>query len=170
MCSMFSVCSKRFFCHHDVHDVLELYVGVVWCFNFDVPSVGRAFKWYHSASVCCVCERTIRPETDPLSLLCHGFDGHQRSSYICLSKINGHWFAFCILDTSKRRSSSHKTDLPAVEYRTAASASRWHLYPRAAGCPAGTTVLHAAVSTPNVICLHLLSDPTPTVWPTDSMP
>ena len=44
------------------------------------------------------------------------------------------------MDTSKRRPSSHTTDLPTVEYCTPASASQ------------------AAVSVPNVICLYLLSD------------
>ena len=40
---------------------LKLAVGVVWCFklNFEVASF-----------ICC----TIRPETDLLSLLCHGFN------------------------------------------------------------------------------------------------
>ena len=37
-----------------------------------------------------------RPETDPLSLLCHGFDSHQRSSNLCFLRFNGDWFAFCI--------------------------------------------------------------------------
>ena len=65
-------------------------------FNCEVPSVGRALKWYHSASFYFVCERTIRPETDPLSLLCPGFDSHQRPAHLCLSRFNSHWFAFCI--------------------------------------------------------------------------
>ena len=43
-----------------------------------------------------VCEYTIRPETHPLSLLCHGFDNHHKSSYLCLARFNGRWFAFCI--------------------------------------------------------------------------
>ena len=40
---------------------------------------------------------------------------------------------------------------------------------RVAGSLAGTTVLNAAVSIPNVIRLHLLSDLTPTAWLTDSI-
>ena len=85
-------------CQHDVHDFLRLAVGVVWCFdsNCEVPSVGRALTWYHSASVSCVCERTIRAETDPLSLSCHGFDRHQGSSHLGMSRFNGHWLVFCI--------------------------------------------------------------------------
>ena len=44
------------------------------------------------------------------------------------------------------------------------------LHPRVAGSLlASTTALHAAVSTPNVSSLHLLSGLTPTAWPTDSM-
>ena len=124
------------FRHHHVHDFLQLAVGVIWCFKFncEISSVGRAFNRNHSASVNFVCKRTIKPETDPLSLLCHGFD---RDSMVIglLSRS---------LVTSKRRPSSHATDLPAVAYGTPASASQWHFYPRVARCRAGTTFQHAA--------------------------
>ena len=61
-----------------------------------VPSIGRALKWYDSASLCCVCERTIRPETGPLSLLCDGFESHQKPSHLWLSRFNRQEYAFCI--------------------------------------------------------------------------
>ena len=75
------------FRHHHVHDFLQQADGVIWCFKFncEVSSVGCAFKRYHSASVHFVCKRTIKPETDPLSLLCHGFDHHQRPSHFPLA-------------------------------------------------------------------------------------
>ena len=78
----------KLFSVHDVHDFLRLPVGVVWCFRFNckVPSVGRAFPWCHSPSVYFACERAIRPGTDPLSLLCHGLDSHERSSHLSLSR------------------------------------------------------------------------------------
>ena len=38
----------------------------------------------------------FRPETEPFSLLCHGFDSHQRPSHRCLSRFNGHEFALRI--------------------------------------------------------------------------
>ena len=61
---------QTLFRHHDVCDFLQLAVGVVWCLkiNCEIPSVGPALKWYHSASFYGACERTIRPDTDPLSL------------------------------------------------------------------------------------------------------
>ena len=89
---------QTFLCHHDVHDILQVAVGVIWCFNCEVPSVGRALKWYDSASFLFVCERKIRPERDPLPLLCPGFDSHQRPSYLCLSRFNRLSFAFCIFE------------------------------------------------------------------------
>ena len=57
-------------CHHDVDDFLQLAVGVVWCFTFscEVPSVGRALTWYHSASFYFVCERKIKTRNRPIVL------------------------------------------------------------------------------------------------------
>ena len=64
MCSCFSVCYKSF-CHHDVHDFLHLAVGVIsyFMFNREVPSVRRALKWYDSANLYFVFERTVKSET-----------------------------------------------------------------------------------------------------------
>ena len=73
------------------------------------------------------------------------------------------------LATSRRRPPSHATDLPAIEYGTPAAASHRTQCPRVAGCRAGTTVLHAAMSTPNVICLYFMSNLTPTACPTAPM-
>ena len=64
-------------------------------------------KWYDSASLYCVCERMIRPERDPLSLLCHGLDSHQRPSHLCLSRFDRHEFAFCIF--GHKQTSTHIT-------------------------------------------------------------
>ena len=137
---------QTLFRHHDVHDFWQLPVRVIWCSSssvrfhpFGVHSNGI------SAIVAFACARTIRPETDPLSLLCPAC---RDSMVIGLPAVS--W------DTCKRRPSSHTTDSPAVEHGTPASV---------AGCLIGTTVLHAAVSTPDVICLHLLSDLTPATWP-----
>ena len=73
------------------------------------------------------------------------------------------------LDTSKRR--------PHPTQQTCPPSSAVLQLPRPSdvcilvfGCIAGTTVLHDAVSVPNVMCLHRLSDLTPTACPTDSMP
>ena len=116
---------QTFLRHRDVHDFLQLAVGVVWCFNFncEVSSVLPALKWNHSASVYFACKRTIKPETDPVPLPCHEFDSHQRRSHLCRDSIvmslpSVSW------DTSKRRPSSNTTDLPAVECGTPASASQ----------------------------------------------
>ena len=62
-----------------------------------------------SASLHFARERTIRPETDPLFLLCHGLDRH----HFCLSRSIVMSLLSVPLDTSKRRPSSHTTDLPA---------------------------------------------------------
>ena len=67
-----------FLCHHDVYDFF------------------RCFEFHDSASLYFVCEGTFRPETDPLSLLCHGLDSHERPPHLCLSRFNRHEFAFCI--------------------------------------------------------------------------
>ena len=69
-------------------------------------------------------------------------------------------------DTSKRRPSSRATDLPALHsgFRvpvTFLSSRCW--------MPCHSTVLHAAVSIANLICVHLLSDQTPTARPIDLM-
>ena len=127
-------------------------------------------KWYDSASLYCVCERMIRPERDPLSLLCHGLDSHQRPSHLCLSRFDRHEFAFCIF--GHKQTSTHITHDRLARCRALCSgfpAPMTSVHRVAVGCIASTTVLHAAVSIPNVICLRLLSDLTPTACPTDSM-
>ena len=172
MCSIFFVCSKRFCVIMMSMTSCNLLLAPLGASSStcEVPSVGRALKWYDSASLNFVCERTIKPETDPLSLLCHGLDSHQRPSHLCLSRFNRHEFAFCIF--------GHRQTSTLVPHNRLASRrvlySGFHVPndncpPRVAGCLAGTTVLHAAVSSPNVICLHLLCDLTPTACPTDSM-
>ena len=157
MCSTFSVCSRR--CSVIMMSMTSCNL-LLASFGASSSSVGRALKWYRSASVCFVCERTIRPETDPLSLLCPGVDNHQRSSHLCSSRFKGRWFAFRIF--------GHKQTSTLIPHnRLASCRARYSSFrvpvtsvPCVAGCLAGTTVLHAAVSTPNVM--------TPTAWPTDS--
>ena len=96
---------QELFSNYDVHNILQFPVDVVCCLQFKcvVAFVGCALKLYDSTSACFVIERAIRHETDPLSLLRHGFEGHQRSSHLCLSRLNRLWFALSVLghqDTS----------------------------------------------------------------------
>ena len=150
---LFDVISLFFLRHHDVHD-LQLALGFFCCsnFNIEIPSVGRTFTRYRSASVYFVSTSTISSETDSMSLLCHGFDQHQQYSHLCLSRFNGHWFAFCILGHKQTSTFIPRNRLANCRYSTFQRPSDTCIL---AGC---TTVLHAAVSTPNVISLYILSD------------
>ena len=66
--------SQTLFRHHDVHDFWQLPVRVIWCSSSTVRfhPIGVHSNGI-SAIVSFACARTIRPETDPLSLLCPGF-------------------------------------------------------------------------------------------------
>ena len=111
---------QTLFRHHDVHDFWQLPVRVIWCSSssvrlhpFGVHSHGI------SAIVAFACARTIRPETDPLSLL-------------LLVEIQ--WSLVCLLYPGTHANVdplSHTTDSPAVEHGTPASV---------AGCLIGTMV------------------------------
>ena len=98
MCSTFSVCSKRF---------SVIMMSTTSC-NLLLASFGAASSTvrFHPLGVLSngiilpvsflYATRTMRPETDPLSLLCHGFDSHQGSSHLCWSRFNGHKFTLYI--------------------------------------------------------------------------
>ena len=117
MCSIFSVCSKRF------SVIMMSMNSCSWLLALfgassstgEVPSVEGALKWYYSASVNVVCERTIRPETDHLSSVM-GLTASRglRPSASRDKMVVG--LPSVSLDTSKRR-------LPAVEHGAPASAS-----------------------------------------------
>ena len=125
--------------------------GVIWClaFHFEFPPNGRTRSGTKQTQCpCCV---------------------------MGLTTIRGRLTSACqdLMVTSLPSASGHKQTPTFVPHNRLASPRILHSsfrvpQPRAAGCPAGITVLHAAVSIPSVICLHFLSDLTPTAWPTDS--
>ena len=70
MCSIFSVCSKRFSVIMMSMTSCGLLLASIGASSSTVrfhPLV-RALKWYHSVSLYFVCDRSIRPKTDPLAL------------------------------------------------------------------------------------------------------
>ena len=109
------------------------------------------------------------PKQTRVSLLCHWVDRHRRPSHLCLSRVNRHEFAFCILGHKQTSTLVLHNRLASRRVLYSTFLVQRHIFPRVAGCHAGTTVLHAAVPIPHVICLHRLSDLTPTACPTDSM-
>ena len=101
-CSIFSICSPS------LH---RLFLK----FNCEIQSIWRVFKWDDSAILYFVRKRTISPKTDPLSLLCHWLDRHQRPSHLCLSRLNRRKVAFGIAlhHCPSRRRVNSKNDLCA---------------------------------------------------------
>ena len=77
---------QTLFCALDIHYILQLAVGVAWCFQFkcDVPSIGRAFTCL-SLCQCLFCLRTRE--------LCQELDNHHRTSHLCLSRLGDHGVA-----------------------------------------------------------------------------
>ena len=115
MCSIFSVCSKRF------SAIMMSMTSCSWMLaSFGASSstvrfypLGVLSNGITLPVSTAACERAMRPETDRLSLLYHGCDSHQRSSHLCLSRFNDHGFAFCIL--------GHKQTSTLIPYNRLAS-------------------------------------------------
>ena len=151
-----------------MQDLVQLPVGVVWCFQFDCddPSTGRAVKWNHYASVD-IFLRTRNPARNrhtecPCCVMGLTAIRGLRTSACRDSTVGG-------LPSPWTRASvdpHSTTDLPAFDY---GNFSFRDAAPSIAGCLAGTTAPHAAVPIPIVICLHLVSDLTPKACPTDSI-
>ena len=145
MCSTFSVCSKR-------RSVIMM--STTSC-NFLLVSFDASHSTviFHPSgvlshdSVYFVCELSICPDTDPLSLLCHGL---HKASNLCWSRLNGHWLALGILGHKQTSTLVPHNRLANCRVRHSRRVSRDAL-----------AVLRAAVSTPNVICPDLLSALTP---------
>ena len=91
MCSIFSVGSQRF---------SVIMMSMTSC-NLLLASSGasRSTVRFHPLGVLSngmTLPGTHNQETDPLPLLCHGLDNHQKPPHLCVSRFNRHDFAFRI--------------------------------------------------------------------------
>ena len=116
---------------HHAHVFVQLPVGIIWCFTFncEVPSVGSARMWYHSARVCFVCDRTITPKNrPPLSLFCLWFRSHQKATLLCLSRFNDRWLAVSIFrqQTCPRLSAELQLQRPEELCPSCRGMHGWH--------------------------------------------
>ena len=98
MCSIISVCSKRFSTM-----MMSMTSCCIMLVSYGASSLDVMFHPLGVLSdgvtlpISALCAHD-QPETDTLCLLCHGFNSHQKCSHHCLSRFNSHGFALCIIE------------------------------------------------------------------------
>ena len=150
MCSIFSVCSRRFSVSITSMTSCNLLSA---SFGASSSSVrfhffGRAFtKGVTLPVFILLASAQSGPKADPLSLSCHGFNGHQRS--LAPLPVEVQWSSACPLHPWLQADVGLQLPRPSEL-----------CIPRVAGCRAGTTVLHRCHvhSRRDLSVLHVESD------------